>query len=248
MKTLFLLLFAAITSQTPEAFGQTGDAESSTEPPKSATFFLSTRPPMDTWVWNVDHRYTSFRIGEENGKEFGTLNVYEIRRINQDVRETYAVRYGKLHEGDIVPMLTAVYRVVEVDPEEKQFTVNRIDDPKLLKDIGVIPESYPIPLNCGVKLQDIGLAALDFAVNNSGEATARIIASYSVPIKPMFSRGIKLDFPGLQAGKSIEVKDAKYKVRKIVPPDTDRQIRGWIELTPIRDGDGGAKDNRAQKN
>jgi hypothetical protein len=62
------------------------------------------------------------------------------------------------------------------------------------------------------------------------------------------SRGIKLDFPGLQAGKSIEVKDAKYKVRKIVPPDTDRQIRGWVELTPIRDGDGGAKDNRGQKN
>jgi hypothetical protein len=224
------------------------DNEFSRQPPQAETF-QQRHPAVEEPTWNGDYKYNLSQVEEENGRVFGNLTLFGLRRIDCDTRESYRVQYGRLYEGDIAPIFTALYRVAEADPNENWITVKRIDESKFLNEIGVKPESYALPLNAGVRI-----AAVQFQVKSitpgkdkKSGPVARLIASYVVPTETVVAKGIERNFSQLRAGDLVEVADSKYKVRKIVPPDAKRQVVGWVELTPIRKKDAVRKSDDEKK-
>lgn len=201
LAALTAVVLVIILSPSLGAAEQRATTDCCPEPPKSEHFSQSTRPPMRLPVWNEDYEYSSFVVDEEKGKRFGDLNLYGIRRIDKDIRESYTIRYGKLYEGDIVPMFTAVYRVAQVDPEKNYFTVKRIDNSKLLQEIGFRPESYALPLKAGVRLQAVDFQVKSISPNEDGilSPMAVITASYAIPTDTIALRGFNLEFPKLRA-------------------------------------------------
>lgn len=228
-------LMNAVTSGLA-ATPPSGKNERSRQPPTTETFIYSP-PALEMSAWNGDYEYSDFRVDEDNGKEFGTLDLRGIRRADARNRESYRMHYGRLYQGDVVPMFTALYRVAAINARRNEMTVKRIDDPSLLKEIGVAPESYAVPENANVRLGTVDFKATVWRPNPSVDAgpTALVSASFEIRDETGALRKVDREFPSLRSGDSIEVGDSNYSVRKIVPADADRQIRGWVELTPIRE-------------
>ena len=123
----------------------------------------------------------------------------------------------------------------------------RITDPTLLKDIGSGEKSIIVPIggSCWFQLSENGRvrseqAAVDVTKIAAAKSTGRkALASIHLqhlgkPTDRLYITTSDKSDLDIAEGDTVQlVRDYKFKVRKIVPPDKKRKIVGWIEFTPV---------------
>jgi hypothetical protein len=191
------------------------------------------------------HSLTYLRIDDTKTPEVGTLSTSFDRRFvaGGGAHEHAAVCFSyRLTVGDVLPMLDAMYKVIELRVEnsvrlkrvtDKEFVKNLADDRNLI----VIPvgtrasflflhNSSERPVDAIVGVDKIAVA------NRKPEAPKARLSVYLDPGTPHAPAPV-LKTIDASVGTVVDlVKGCQLTVKKIVPPDEKHKILGWVEFSP----------------
>jgi len=153
----------------------------------------------------------------------------------------------KLRPGETVPMLGAVYSVREISMNPLRVKLERVTDADLLKQFDLHSGSTAIPLGCSAvfsfsnpasELAGENLVKVKSVAAGGADGSAPVARiSTGAMVQPRKETSVK-------EGDQIELVDhCKLRVVKIVGPDKNRGIAGWIEFSPDRP----KKDEKAEQ-
>lgn len=179
--------------------------------------------------------------------------VLPLRPSESDhaARASSGANFGyKLRPKETLPMLGAIYSVREIGMNPLRVKLERVTDGELLKRVDVGAGSMAIPLDCSANLSFRGGAsglsdtslvevkAVTAGGPNGGAPTARLTLSHMEYLGPEAAKGptpvkVWTAEPDVKAGDTVELVDhRKLRVVKIVPPEKDHGIAGWVEFDP----------------
>lgn len=151
--------------------------------------------------------------------------------------------YRDLKIGQIVPMLGAIYRVSDVSAPPNTLKMDRLSDSDLLKTVPVSPDSITVAVGNGFDLTPLGsggegsgggvtISKFTIPKNKYALLTATASISTSVIVAPRNS-WIRKREQDLIVGDVVPFAgNYELVVRKIVPPDDEPHVVGWVEFRP----------------
>jgi len=148
-------------------------------------------------------------------------------------RDAYAVSFWELWTGDIVRVLDGVYRVSAVAPSQVAFT--RIPEAELPESVQVTPGTYAFPIAIGgggLHRHGVRVGPVKTDQKGGKRVTVSIDWMKRVAVPWTFEKiGIGAwEKQTIKEGDVLWIDKWGHRVRNIVPPDSDRQIVGYIEI------------------
>lgn len=168
-----------------------------------------------------------------------SVNGTDGSRRDVSVGETY--RNMKI--GQVVPMLGAIYRVVNISAPPNTLELERVTDPTLLREVGVAAGNVAVvpdnsfglrsgPIFSGSSGGGVTISKVTPPANEKAALTAVASVHSLVKFKPTESWDRKRE-QELMVGDIVPiVENYELVVEKIVPRDDDRHIVGWVEFRP----------------
>lgn len=189
--------------------------------------------------------YSRFRVSREGVVSRLSVGVEEGRHhFPVKVPGTYTVEYPELKAGSIIPLYGALFRVASVNHDSStdhvgRFSVELVEDKKLLAEIGVRDDSYVVPAG-GVGELPAGERDDPHSVRALGRFMWGGFAITRIDVVMEDGKKVpvaKTRFAALREGEDYKHLHYRYHVRKIVPPDESRGVIGWVEFdpTPLKD-------------
>ncbi|MBI1903870.1 MAG: hypothetical protein HYS13_22430 [Planctomycetia bacterium] len=174
------------------------------------------------------------------------LSSKDLLRLPMEDFFDYRTYYLDFKPGDVVPLLgpldTALYCVQTVETlanDQRKMTFKKVADAKAYAAIRPGRESYCIPLRGAGQMQrheilvkeimpaDAGakppVAKIELPALETGRLTYRKVEESDLVARELTVR----------AGDILELKHTRHKVLRVVAPDPERQIVGWVELDPF---------------
>lgn len=154
-------------------------------------------------------------------------------------------------QGDVVPFFGALYRIAKITSEPRNVIFERIPNSKLPGELAVDTDSIIIPPETLCELHDRSVWCDEITAGEDGQGPiARIHVCGGGQRNGEGRRVLSQRFYAHKSGwvtvspgdtLTIDGGDQKddssrgkrtHVVRRIVPPDSDNHIPGWVELAP----------------
>jgi len=155
-------------------------------------------------------------------KIMGTHRLVTSTETNKAV--LHLNMYTNLHAEDIMPINNALFKVTELNIEAGTVTLRCLDDDKELQDsVGVAKKSIVVTLGGDIFFLERRLSIMKFFDKPTDKRRAVQLGYYGT--------GESAE-PEVVEGNDVSIAGHRYTVRRIVPPDADKHIVGWVELLP----------------